>query len=176
MKSKAAIGNHPIHPMLVPLPIGAFSLVLVGDIAHASTRDPFWYRFSTVAIGFGVTFALFAAAAGAVDYLRVEMGRRAQGLATWHAIAAVLAVGLYGASAVLRQSGAGVLTSRWWMAAGLSTAGFLLLAGAGWLGGKLAYEERVGVVEPPEAPGPTIDETADARGMRREAAGGGRRP
>ncbi len=24
MKSKAAIGNHPIHPMIVPIPIGAF--------------------------------------------------------------------------------------------------------------------------------------------------------
>jgi uncharacterized membrane protein len=30
-----------------------------------------------------------------------------------------------------------------------STVGFLLLGAAGWLGGKLAYEERVGVVEVP---------------------------
>ncbi len=175
MKSKAAIGNHPIHPLLVPLPIGAFFLVLVGDIAHATTRDPFWYRFSSVAIGLGVTFALLAAAAGAVDYLQVAMGRRAQGLATWHAVAAVLAVGLYGASAVLRQNGAGVLTGRWWTAAGLSTSGFLLLAGAGWLGGKLAHEERVGVVEPAEGLGPTIEERTDDRDAWREAAGGGRR-
>ena len=26
MKSKAAIGTHPIHPMIVPIPIGAFFL------------------------------------------------------------------------------------------------------------------------------------------------------
>lgn len=31
MRSKAAIGNHPIHPMIVPIPIGAFTLALLGD-------------------------------------------------------------------------------------------------------------------------------------------------
>ena len=160
MKSKAAIGNHPIHPMLVPAPIGAFLLVLVGDVAHAATRDPFWYRFSSVAIGFGVTFALFAAAAGAVDYLGLSMERRAAGIATWHALSAVGVVVLYGTSAVLRQSGAGVLTGRWWTAAAFSTAGFVLLIGAGWLGGRLAHEERVSVVEPPPAHAAPREEAA----------------
>ena len=28
MKSKASLGNHPIHPMLVPIPIGAFFIAL----------------------------------------------------------------------------------------------------------------------------------------------------
>lgn len=46
MRSRAAIGNHPIHPALVPIPIGAFFLVLVGDIAHTSTQAAFWYQFS----------------------------------------------------------------------------------------------------------------------------------
>ena len=34
MKSKAAIGNHPIHPMPVPIPIGPFALALLGDVLH----------------------------------------------------------------------------------------------------------------------------------------------
>ena len=42
MRSKAAIGNHPIHPPLVALPIGAFFLAFVGDAAHASTGGDFW--------------------------------------------------------------------------------------------------------------------------------------
>ena len=37
MRSRAAIGNHPIHPMLVPLPIGAFFLALVGDVAYSGS-------------------------------------------------------------------------------------------------------------------------------------------
>jgi uncharacterized membrane protein len=86
MKSKAAIGNHPIHPLLVPVPIGAFFLALVGDIAYLRTADPFWYRFSGVAINLGITFALFAAAVGAVDYLGLRLSRRANAIATWHAL------------------------------------------------------------------------------------------
>jgi uncharacterized membrane protein len=170
MKSRAAIGDHPIHPLLVPAPIGAFFLVLVGDIAHAATHDPFWYRFSSVVINFGILFALFAAAAGAVDYLGLPMERRAAGIATWHALSAVAAVVLYGASAVVRQSGAGVLSGRWWTAAAFSTAGFLLLAGAGWLGGKLAHVERIGVVDPPapaeSSPGERAGRIPRASGAR----------
>ncbi len=170
MKSKLAIGNHPIHPILVPFPIGAFTLVLFGDIAHAWTRDPFWYRFSSVSIGLGITFSLLAAAAGAVDYLRLPMTERAAGIATWHALAAVSAVVLYGASAVVRQSGAAVGTGRWAIAAGLSTAGFLALVGAGWLGGTLAHEERVSVIEPSLQDVATPEEE---RGPWRGASAGG---
>jgi uncharacterized membrane protein len=39
MKSKAAIGNHPIHPTLVPIPIGAFSLAILGDIMRTVSRS-----------------------------------------------------------------------------------------------------------------------------------------
>src|SRR4029077_7607034 len=40
MKSTAALGNHPIHPLLVPIPIGAFFLVLWGDVAQLLSDDP----------------------------------------------------------------------------------------------------------------------------------------
>ncbi len=108
MKSKAAIGNHPIHPLLVPVPIGAFFLVLVGDVAHLLTADPFWYRFSTVAINLGLAFALFAAAVGAVDYLGLRLNRRANAIATAHALTNVAVVALYSFSDVLRMGGAGL--------------------------------------------------------------------
>ena len=36
MRSRAAIGDHPLLPMVVPIPIGANFLALVGDIAHAA--------------------------------------------------------------------------------------------------------------------------------------------
>jgi uncharacterized membrane protein len=166
MKSKASIGNHPLHPMLVPIPIGAFFLVLAGDIAHLFTADPFWYRFSAVAIVIGIAFALLAAVVGAVDYLSLPMSPRASGLATWHALANVSAVALYAVSAVVRQSGAMLRSGRWWAAVAFSTLGFLLLAAAGWLGGKLAYEERVGVLEEPATALEIEDEEAEAESRR----------
>ena len=80
MKSKAAIGAHPIHPALVPIPIGAFFLVLVGDVAHAITpNDPFWYDLSFTCLGVGLITAVLAAVFGAIDYLGVPMSRKAFG-------------------------------------------------------------------------------------------------
>ena len=41
MRSKAAIGNHPTHLLLATLPVGAFSLVLLGDIRNLDREDDF---------------------------------------------------------------------------------------------------------------------------------------
>lgn len=151
MRSKAAIGNHPIHPLLVPIPIGAFFLAFVGDLAFL--RNPegaFWQHFSSTCIGVGVVFALMAAVAGAVDYFSVKMSGRAFRTATWHALINLLSVALYTISFFLRRHDAAAATdTRWPLAAALAFAGFGLLAISGWLGGKLAYEHRVGVVERP---------------------------
>ncbi len=153
MKSKAAIGNHPIHPMLVPIPIGAFSLAFMGDLAFLrSSEGAFWHRFSSTCIAVGVVFALLAAAAGAVDYFSVKMSGRAFRTATWHALINLLVVVLYTISFFLRRHDATTaVPTRWPLAAALALAGFGLLAISGWLGGRLAYEHRVGVVERPSA-------------------------
>ena len=37
--------------MIVPIPIEAFFLALMGDLAHGMTSDSFWYRFSLTGIG-----------------------------------------------------------------------------------------------------------------------------
>ncbi len=153
MKSKAAIGGHPIHPMLVPIPIGAFFLALVGDLLHAATpADPFWYDFSFTCLGIGLIFAVLAAVAGAVDYLGVKMSSRAFRLASWHAVLNGAAVVLFGCTFILRRSGGAATGSRWAVAFILLLTGFAAMGGAGWLGGKLAYEHRVGVRDEPPAP------------------------
>ena len=83
MRSNAAIGTHPIHPMLVPIPIGAFFIALLGDVLHMlRPEDPFWYDLSYTCIGIGLLFALTAAVFGAIDYLSVKMSARAFRLAT----------------------------------------------------------------------------------------------
>ena len=42
--STAAIAGHPLHPAVVPLPIGAFTGALAADVAYAATGDPFFAR------------------------------------------------------------------------------------------------------------------------------------
>ena len=147
MKSKAAIGNHPIHPALVALPIGAFFLALVGDIAHASTGADFWYQFAYVCIGAGVLTALAAAIFGFVDYFGVHMSARAGRLATIHMLVNLAGVVLYTLNFFLRRNGAALHTDRWPLVFGLEVVTFAALGVSGWIGGKISFEHKVGVVE-----------------------------
>jgi len=147
MRSRAAIGSHPIHPMLVPLPIGAFFLALIGDIAYSGGNAGFWYDLSYVCIAVGILTALLAAVAGAIDYFSVKMSGRAFRLATWHGVLNVVMVILYTTSFLLRRPGAAATGSRWAVASALGFVGFGVLAVTGWLGGSIAHEHRVGVIE-----------------------------
>ncbi|MET0620670.1 MAG: DUF2231 domain-containing protein [Thermoanaerobaculia bacterium] len=153
MKSKAAIGSHPIHPMLVPIPIGAFFIALIGDILHTSRpEDPFWYDLSFTCIGIGLLFALVAAVFGAIDYLSLKMSSRAFRLASWHAVLNLSMALCYAASFLLRRHNAALQPGHWPPAFGFALAGFGILGVSGWIGGKLAYEHRIGVLEEPPAP------------------------
>jgi uncharacterized membrane protein len=152
MRSKAAIGTHPIHPMLVPIPIGAFFIAMIGDILHVlRPEDPFWYDLSFTCIGIGLIFALTAAAFGAVDYLSLKLSSRAFRLATWHAVLNVMVALAYAASFLLRRHHAALTPGRWPLAFAFAAGGLGLLGVSGWLGGKLAYEHRVGVLDAPPA-------------------------
>ena len=44
-RSTARIGGHPIHAMLVPIPIACFVGTLVTDIAYWKTADMQWAEF-----------------------------------------------------------------------------------------------------------------------------------
>jgi len=150
MRSKAAIGDHPIHPALVPIPIGAFFLALVGDVMHAVVpADPFWYDLAFVCVGIGLIAAVVAAVAGAIDYLGVTMSQKAYRLATLHAILNVSALILYAVTFLVRRNRSAETGPRWPVAMALEIVAFLILGASGWIGGKLAFEHRVGVVEEP---------------------------
>ena len=41
-RSTAKIGDHPIHPMLIPFPIVCFIGTLVTDIVYSRNQDPGW--------------------------------------------------------------------------------------------------------------------------------------
>jgi uncharacterized membrane protein len=147
MKSKAAIGNHPIHPALVCLPIGSFFLAFVGDIAHAATGLDFWYQLAYVCIGIGVLVALAAAVFGFIDYFGVRMSRPAGRLATIHMVLNLGLVAIYAVTFFLRRHGGALHTPRWPLAFVLELVAFGTLGVSGWIGGNLSYEHKVGVIE-----------------------------
>jgi uncharacterized membrane protein len=148
MKSRAAIGDHPIHPMLVTVPIGAFVLALIGDIATSGTQGHLWYHFSLICTGLGILGALLAALFGFIDYFTVKMSAVGAKLATRHMVLNLCALLLYIITFFLRLNGAAFQTRRWAPAFGLEILGLILLGTAGWLGGQRTFLHQVGVVEP----------------------------
>jgi nitrite reductase/ring-hydroxylating ferredoxin subunit/uncharacterized membrane protein len=120
--------GHPVHPILVTLPIGAFTSALAFDLIgdRAAARR---------LIALGLLTSLPAAATGASDWADTTEAERRVGLT--HAALNTLALSAFGTSWVLRRSpGRGKVSA---------LVGLGILGASGWLGGHLAYAMGVGV-------------------------------
>jgi uncharacterized membrane protein len=141
--STAAIGGHPIHPMVVPVPIGLLTGALVSDLAYAATRDRFWARASLALTAGGVVGGLASAVLGATDFV-TKRQIRDQRIAWLHAGGNALVVALGAASVAMRSRDPERAVLPAGLAVSLTSATLLLVTG--WLGGELVYRYRVGVV------------------------------
>ena len=142
MRTPASIAGHPIHPMLVPLPIGMWVLSLACDIIAAYAADPTnWKIVALYAMVGGIIGALLAAIFGLVDLLSLPAAIRRTALA--HMGINLTIVVLFAIDAWLRLSGSDPV----W----LSVVAILLLLVSGWLGGKMVY--RLGVAVDTQSPG-----------------------
>lgn len=123
--------GHPLHPVLVQLPVGAFASAAVLDLLPGQRKA------ATTLIGVGLAGAAPAIAAGLVDWASLARDQRRVGLV--HAAANSVALGLYAGSLAARAAG------RWGLGKALAYAG-LSVAGAGaYLGGHLSYEQGAGM-------------------------------
>ena len=59
--STARVAGHPIHVMLVPIPIACFVGALISDIAYWLTAEMQWANFSAWLLAVGVIVAVLAA-------------------------------------------------------------------------------------------------------------------
>ena len=141
--SRAAIAGHPVHPMLIHFPVAAL-LALVGtDAAYLVGGDPFWARAGLWLAGVGALGGWGASVAGLVDLLSVAQIRRL--VTAWgHALMAVMMLSLATLNWRLRLGDdPGQYVMPWGMGLTLLTAAFISLAS--YLGGRLVYENAVGV-------------------------------
>jgi uncharacterized membrane protein len=141
--SSARVSKHPMHPMLVVIPLGLWIAALAFDIVYAVTRGPIWRTLAFWNIAAGIVGALLAAVPGFVDYL--DLQGRARRIATFHMVLNLGAVALFAVNWYVRTR---VTTESWWPLV-LSVIGVVGIIVSGWLGGELVYVERVGVEEPP---------------------------
>lgn len=148
--------GHPLHPILVTVPIGAWVASLVFDVASRLVADPgFLVQGSAWLIGLGVLGAVAAALVGSLDLFGIPTGTPAFRLGLVHMTLNLTVTAAYAVNFGLRQYGddqpgpvaAGMIA--------LSAASIIALAVSGYLGGELTYRYGVRVA----------DETTQASGF-----------
>ena len=140
MSSRINIAGHPIHPMLVPLPIGLLTFSVICDFASLwDIANGAWSTVALYTLGGGIAGALLAAVFGFIDLVSLDPSP-ARRIGVWHMVLNLTLVALFAASFWLRMDG---VTSR--LPILLSITGVLLLVISGWLGGHMVFVHGVAV-------------------------------
>ncbi|MER0443710.1 Rieske 2Fe-2S domain-containing protein [Streptomyces sp. Edi4] len=154
--------GHPLHPVLVQVPIGAWTSAAVLDLLPSGGRH------ARLLVGMGVLSAVPAAWAGWVDWAEQPERQLRTGLV--HAASNGVAIGLYAGSWVVRGRGKPVLGRL------LGFAGLTAASVGGMIGGHLAFRQAVGsnktepvdhLVEPGWHPVGSVTEFSEGEGARR---------
>lgn len=164
MKSRFQLAGHPIHVMVVGIPIGLYAATFLADATFVMTKDPFWFRMAFWCIAVGLVGNLGAVATGLPDFLAIKR----EAPAAWNAATTHLAVGagmlvLYGVNFVLHNWGSPLEGGDTILPFILSLVGALLLGLQGWYGGELVFRHRIGVE------GSGVSEATEGRSKRKGA-------
>lgn len=143
LRSTAQIARHPIHPMLVPIPIVCFIGALITDITYTVTAEMMWADFSSWLILVGFIGGVIAALAGLTDFLSNRL-IRAQAPAWPHLLGNLLVLVLSFFNLLIHTRDA--WTSVVPVGLILSIIVVLILPITGWLGWAMVYRHGVGVV------------------------------
>ena len=158
MRTPANISGHPIHPMLVTIPIGLWVFSFVCDLFFVfGDGAPEWNVVALYTMGGGIIGALLAAIPGLIDLLSLPSEPRKTAII--HMSINLTIVVIYIVNFWLRL-GTPTATGLVW----LSLLTILMLLVSGWLGGRLVYLYGVAVS--------TGDKTPEASRRREHVYGG----
>jgi len=154
-RSRASILGHPIHVMLVPVPITCFVGTLISDIIYWQSANMQWANFSAWLLAVGVVVTILAVIAGAIDFL---MSRRIRNMRT-----ARIHVGGNIVVFLLALINLFIHSRDGWTSVVpggliLSFLTVLLLLVTGWEGWALVHKHGVGVEPEPEIQEPLRDD------------------
>jgi uncharacterized membrane protein len=143
MESRAKLLGHPIHPMLIVLPLGLFIAAVVFDALYLWQGVP---AFATVAywnIAAGIVGGLLAAVFGLIDWAAIPSDTRAKRIGLLHGGSNIIVVLTFAVVWLMRNNTVDT-------AAPMDLFVFEVLAlglgaVAGWLGGELVDRLGVGV-------------------------------
>jgi uncharacterized membrane protein len=131
--------GHPVHPMLVHLPMGLLLTAPLWDLLSLArpAAAPFWSTVGAWTLGVGCLGGLGAAVAGLVDFA----ARPAGSAATLHLYLIMTALALYGSSVLVRHSHPGGVSPG---VLALDVGGVLFLAAGGFFGAEMVYRHGIG--------------------------------
>jgi nitrite reductase/ring-hydroxylating ferredoxin subunit/uncharacterized membrane protein len=125
--------GHPIHPIGILIPVGAWMSVAILDAVPGTERA------ARMLVGAGVLAAGPTAVAGFTDWSLARREQQRVGIV--HAAANLAAVGLYGVSYLQRRRG------RQFSGKLFALAGLAVVSASGYLGGHMSYRQGTGVKE-----------------------------
>ena len=153
--------GHPVHPILVTVPIGAWVCSLVFDLLSYGSGDPrTWSVGAMWLVLFGAIGAALAAVWGVIDFRNLPKGTAAFNTGRIHAVLNSTALVIFIIGFIWRYN-----SRDGWESAPvgpliLSFVGLAIVGASGFLGGRLAYHYGVRVA----------DEGVQAEGFRTSAA------
>jgi uncharacterized membrane protein len=150
MKSRASIAGHPIHPMLIPIPLGGYLLTLIFDLVYLATGEAMWWEATRPVLLVAVIGALVASIPGLIDLVSTVPEGRPKIVGLTHMVLNLMVTTLFAANAWLRWSWPASVPVDPNTGLALSVIGVGLLGVAGWLGWTMVQSWHVGVLEPGE--------------------------
>ncbi|WP_395613557.1 DUF2231 domain-containing protein [Allosphingosinicella sp.] len=136
--------RHPLHPMLVHVPVACWLLAPLCDVAALAGGWPVLWTMSALLIGVGLAGGALAATAGAMDYARAHAV--APRLVNAHVLLmgaawTIALLALFGRIGADRQL---AVPPTWWAIAASFVTALLMIAGA-WCGGEMVYGRGIGI-------------------------------
>lgn len=141
-RTTAAISDHPLHVMLVPIPVACFAGTLLTDLAYWQSANMQWANMSAWLLTIGLLVAVLAVIAGLIDFLgdrRIRDLRSAWIHAAGNALALIIAIlnaFIHSRDAYTSVVPTGLI---------LSAVTVLILLVTGWNGWTLVHRHGVGV-------------------------------
>jgi uncharacterized membrane protein len=141
-QATAVVGRHPLHAMLVPVPITCFVGTFLTDLAYWRTANMQWADMSAWLLTVGLVVSVFVVIFGLIDFLG---DRRIRGLdAAWiHGLGNALALILSIFNAFIHSRDA--YTSVVPTGVILSGVVVLVLVVTAWNGSAMVFRDGVGV-------------------------------
>jgi uncharacterized membrane protein len=142
--------GHPIHPLLVTVPIGAWMSSVAFDLIGPASEDEWAYAIGAKRlIDIGLVTATGAAMFGLLDFLQIPPRTRAWYSGIAHMALNAAALGMFAMNSAsrgrtIREHAEPAVT---WYQRGMSVMTAMSLLVSGWIGGSLTYHYGVRVAD-----------------------------